>query len=73
MGYVFSTPAGLVTLFALGVEAAIAAILALSSGLSELHKDLLVGHVAGFPAVVLVVILVLLARAGAAVSSAEDP
>ena len=62
MGYVFSTPAGLVTLFALGVEAAIALILALASGLSELHKDLLVGFAVGFPALSLVLILVLLSR-----------
>jgi hypothetical protein len=62
MGYVFSTPAGLVTLFALGIEAAIALILALASGLSELHKDLLVGFAIGFPALTLVLIVVLLAR-----------
>ncbi|MFZ9199352.1 MAG: hypothetical protein ACO22Z_08390, partial [Paracoccaceae bacterium] len=62
MSYVFSTPAGLVTLFALGVEAAIALILALASGLSELHKDLLVGFAIGFPALTLVLIVVLLAR-----------
>jgi hypothetical protein len=62
MGYVFSTPAGLITLFALGIEAAIALILALASGLSELHKDLLVGFAIGFPALTLVLIVVFLAR-----------
>lgn len=62
MGYVFSSPAGLVTLFALGVEAAIAVILGAATGLSELHKDLLVGFAIGFPALVLVVILMLLSR-----------
>lgn len=73
MGYVFSTPAGLVALFALGIEASIAVILAFSSGLSELHKDLLVGFSAGFPALSLVLILVLLARAQAAEAiSAEE-
>lgn len=73
MGYVFSTPAGLVALFAISVEASIALILALSTGLSELHKDLLVGFTIGFPALVLVLILVLLARAQAAeATSAED-
>jgi hypothetical protein len=63
MGYVFSAPAGLITLFALGIEAAIALILAASNGLSELHKDLLVGFAVGFPALVLVVLLLLLSRA----------
>lgn len=64
MGYVFSSPAGLITLFALGVQAVIGLVLALSTGLSELHKDLLVGFAIGFPTVVLLIILVLLARAG---------
>lgn len=72
MGYVFSTPAGLVALFAISVEASIALILALSSGLSELHKDLLVGFAIGFPALVLVLILVLLARAQAAETMAAE-
>lgn len=62
MGYVFSTPAGLIALFAMVTEVAIAVVLAFSSGLSELHKDLLVGFALGFPALMLVVILVLLAR-----------
>lgn len=72
MGYVFSTPAGLITLFAMMVEASIAVILAFSSGLSEMHKDLLVGFAVGFPALMLVVILLMLARAQAALTSAED-
>lgn len=73
MGYVFSTPAGLATLFAITMEAAIAVILAFSTGLSEMHKDLLVGFAIGFPAVMLVLILVLLSRAEAAgVTAAED-
>jgi len=80
MGYVFSTPAGLITLFALGIEAAIALILALASGLSELHKDLLVGFAIGFPALTLtltltlVLIVVLLARmAPGGFTSPEEP
>ena len=72
MGYVFSTPAGLIALFAMSVEASIALILALSTGLSELHKDLLVGFTIGFPALVLVLILVLLARAQAAEARAAE-
>ncbi len=68
MGYVFSSPAGLVALFAILIEAAIAVILAFSSGLSEMHKDLLVGFAVGFPALTLVLILVLLAR-----SQGSDP
>ena len=72
MGYVFSTPAGLITLFAMMVEASIAVILAFSSGLSEMHKDLLVGFAVGFPALMLVVILLMLARAQAALSSSGD-
>jgi len=63
MGYVFSTPAGLATLFAIAMETAIAVILAFSTGLSELHKDMLVGFAVGFPALMLVLILMLLARA----------
>lgn len=62
MGYVFSAPAGLITLFALGIEAAIALILSTSNGLAEVHKDLLVGFAIGFPSVVLVILLMLLAR-----------
>lgn len=62
MGYVFSTPAGLIALFAMVVEAAIAVILAFASGLSELHKDLLVGFAIGFPTLVLVLIVVVMAR-----------
>lgn len=72
MGYVFSTPAGLVALFAMAVEAAIAVILALSSGLSEMHKDLLVGFAVGFPAFVLVLILRLLARTPAGEITAAE-
>ena len=72
MGYVFSTPAGLLTLFSMMIEASIAVILAFSSGLSEMHKDLLVGFAVGFPALMLVVILLMLARAQAALISAED-
>lgn len=63
MGYAFSTPAGLIALFAMVTQVAIAVVLAFSSGLSELHKDLMVGFALGFPAVMLVVILVLLVRA----------
>jgi hypothetical protein len=74
IGYVFSTPAGLITLFALGIEAAIALILALASGLSELHKDLLVGFAIGFPALTLVLIVVFLARmAPGGPTSPEEP
>ena len=74
MGYVFSTPAGLAPVCATQVEASIALILALSSGLSELHKDLLVGFAVGFPALTLVLILVLMSRAqGAGFTSAEEP
>ena len=74
MGYVFSTPAGLIALFAIAVQASVALILSLSNGLSELHKDLLVGFTVGFPALALLLILVLLARAQAAEAiSAEEP
>jgi len=64
----------------LGIEAAIALILALASGLSELHKDLLVGFAIGFPALTLtltltlVLIVVLLARkAPGGPTSPEEP
>lgn len=72
MGYVFSTPAGLVALFAMAVEFAIALILALSTGLSELHKDLLVGFALGFPTLAMVLILVLLARSQEATLTASE-
>ena len=77
-GYVFSTPAGLITLFAPGIEAAIALILALASGLSELHpklhKDLLVGFAIGVPALTPVLIVVLVARrAPGGPTSLEEP
>lgn len=75
MGYVFSSPAGLVTLFALGIQLVIGVILAASNGLSELHKDLLVGFAIGFPTVVLLIVLRLLARAArteAALTSPEE-
>ncbi len=62
MGYVLSTPAGMLTLYALGVEAVIGLILAASNGLSELHKDVLVGFSVGFPALVLVILLAILRR-----------
>ena len=62
MGYVLSTPAGMLTLYALGVEAVIGLILAASNGLSELHKDVLVGFSVGFPALVLLMLLVVLRR-----------
>lgn len=62
MGYVLSTPAGMLTLYALGVEAVIGLILAASNGLSELHKDVLVGFSVGFPALVLLMLLVALRR-----------
>lgn len=74
MGFVFSTPAGLVALFAMAVQASVAVILAFATGLSEMHKDLLVGFAIGFPALTLVLILVLLARAqGEWATSAEEP
>ncbi len=62
MGYVLSTPAGMLTLYALGVEAVIGLIFAASNGLSELHKDVLVGFSVGFPALVLLMLLVVLRR-----------
>jgi hypothetical protein len=49
-------------------------ILAVASGLSELHKDLLVGFAIGFPALTLVLIVVLLARmAPGGFTSPEEP
>lgn len=71
MGYVFSSPAGLITLFSMAVELVIGLVLALSNGLSELHKDLLVAYAIGFPTLVLVILLVLLARAETGPAPAE--
>ena len=62
MGYVFSTPAGLLTLFALGVEAVVGVILSASNGLSEVHKDVLVSFTVAFPVVILCILWVLLVR-----------
>lgn len=62
IGYVLSPPAGILTLFALGVAAVIGLILAASKGLSELHKDVLVGFSVGFPALVLLMLLMVLRR-----------
>ena len=56
MSYVFSTPAGLLTLFSLGVEAVIGMILSAATGLSEFHKDVLVLFAVGFPVVILLII-----------------
>lgn len=56
MSYVFSTPAGLLTLFALGVEAVIGVILSAATGLSEFHKDVLVLFAVGFPVAILLII-----------------
>lgn len=61
MAYVFSSPAGLLALFALGIEAAIALILAAATGLSEFHKDTLVLFAVGFPVVMLIIIWSMLA------------
>ena len=63
MGYVFSTPAGLLTLFALGIEGVVGLILSASNGLSEVHKDVLVSFTVGFPVVILCILWVLLLRA----------
>ena len=56
MSYVFSTPAGLLTLFSLGGEAVIGMILSAATGLSEFHKDVLVLFAVGFPVVILLII-----------------
>ncbi len=61
MAYVFSSPAGLLTLFALGVEAAIALILSTATGLSEFHKDVLVLFAVGFPIAIMLILWSLLA------------
>lgn len=74
MGYVFSSPAGLITLFAMMMQTTVAVILAFSTGLSELHKDLLVGFAVGFPALSLVLLLVMLSRSQTPeVSDPESP
>jgi hypothetical protein len=70
MGYVFSTRAGLLTLFALGIEAVVGLILAASNGLSELHKDVLVWFSVAFPLLILLLLLTAL-RGQAGVTSPE--
>ena len=70
MAYIFSTPAGLLVLFALGIEAVIGLILAASNGLAETHKDILVGFSVGFPILILLILMRLQRRSG--VTSPEE-
>ena len=57
------SPLTVFTLLCLGIEAIVGLVLGLSSGLSELHKTVLVGFVVGFPAPALILFLILLLRA----------
>ena len=57
------SPLTIFTLFCLGIEAIVGLVLGLSSGLAELHKTVLVGFVVGFPALTLILFLILMPRA----------
>ena len=58
----FTAPPFIMMLFALGVELVIGIVLAASSGLSEVHKDVLVAFAVGFPLVVFLILWSMLAR-----------
>lgn len=59
-------PIAFFTLFCLGTLAIVGFVLAASNGLSETHKTILVGFIVAFPAVTLLIFLILLSRAAAA-------
>ena len=56
-------PIAFFTLFCLGTLAIVGFVLAASNGLSETHKTILVGFIVAFPAVTLLIFLILLSRA----------
>lgn len=58
-------PIAFFTLFCLGTLAIVGFVLAASNGLSETHKTILVGFIVAFPAVTLLIFLILLSRAAA--------
>lgn len=58
----FPSPATIFATFALGIELVIGLILGLSTGLSELHKTVLVGFVVVFPLLALALIWMLITR-----------
>ena len=58
----FTAPPFVLMLFALGVELVVGIVLAASNGLSEFHKDVLVGFAVGFPIVVFLILWSMLAR-----------
>ena len=55
-------PLAIFTIFCLGLETIVGLVLGTGNGLSELHKTILVGFVVGFPALTLVIFLILLPR-----------
>jgi hypothetical protein len=62
-------PLAVFTLFCLGLEAIVGMVLGMSNGLSELHKTVLVGFIVGFPALTLLIFLIMLARGDRAESA----
>ena len=58
-------PIAFFTLFCLGTLAIVGFVLAASNGLSETHKTILVGFIVAFPAVTLLIFLILLSQAAA--------
>jgi ABC-type nitrate/sulfonate/bicarbonate transport system permease component len=59
----FMSALRVVAAFAFGIEAVVGYVLGTSSGLSEMHKTVLVAFLVGFPLVVLVALLPISARA----------
>ena len=57
------SPLAIFTLFTLGLETIVGLVLGLSTGLSELHKTILVGFIVAFPALTLLIFLTMLSRA----------
>ena len=63
------SPLAIFTLFTLGTQAIVGLVLGLSTGLSELHKTILVGFIVAFPSLTLLIFLTMLARAERAEST----
>ncbi|MGL6211379.1 MAG: hypothetical protein ACRC14_16265 [Paracoccaceae bacterium] len=61
------SPVGMFSLFVIGIEGIVGLVLGQSTGLSELHKTILVAFLVGFPIVTLALFLLLARRTAVAV------
>lgn len=62
-------PLAIFTFFTLGLEAIVGMVLGMSNGLSELHKTVLVAFIVAYPALTMVIFLIMLARSDRAEST----